>query len=111
MSLLKNYFNFLLSAHSHLYLSQPIIHLPKISDFRFLLQEWGSSCPHEFIGAYRLEHDMTWTLAKDFERRGEEYKIVQQLLSKHASLEYFPDSKMEGMVKNGVIPDKPSSGE
>ncbi|XP_071840514.1 uncharacterized protein C1orf50 homolog [Apostichopus japonicus] len=73
--------------------------------------EWGSSCPHEFIGAYRLEYDMTWTLAKDFERRGEEYKIVHQILSKHASLEYFPDSKMEGMVKDGVIPDKPSSGE
>ncbi|PIK41693.1 hypothetical protein BSL78_21459 [Apostichopus japonicus] len=73
--------------------------------------EWGSSCPHEFIGAYRLEHDMTWTLAKDFERRGEEYKIVHQILSKHASLEYFPDSKMEGMVKDGVIPDKPSSGK
>ena len=24
-------------------------------------QEWGDRCPHEFLGAYKLEYDMSWT--------------------------------------------------
>ena len=26
----------------------------------FYVKEWGASCP-EFVAAYRLEHDMSWT--------------------------------------------------
>ena len=33
------------------------------------MQEWGAAGP-EFVAAYRLEHDMSWTPEKDFERKG-----------------------------------------
>ena len=44
-------------------------------------QEWGSSCPHEFLGSYRLEADMSWTKAEDVERRSKDIALVDQLLS------------------------------
>lgn len=28
-------------------------------------QDWGESCPNEFLGAYKLEFDMSWTPADD----------------------------------------------
>ena len=36
------------------------------------MQEWGSSCPHKFLGSYKLEYDHSWTPADEVENREKE---------------------------------------
>lgn len=43
--------------------------------------EWGSSCPHEFIGAYRLEYDKSWTPIEEVEDRTEQFRLIDKLLT------------------------------
>jgi len=43
-------------------------------------QEWGGKPPHEFIGSYRLENDMSWTPAEQAEQPDESREIVARLL-------------------------------
>ncbi|KAJ8312197.1 hypothetical protein KUTeg_009570 [Tegillarca granosa] len=43
-------------------------------------QEWGPSCPHKFIGAFKLEHDMSWTPIEDVEQRSEQFRFNRQNL-------------------------------
>ena len=47
----------------------------------YLLQEWGASLPHEFIGAFKLEHDMTWTPFEHIQRRGEDYALIDKIMN------------------------------
>jgi len=42
-------------------------------------QEWGASGP-EFVAAYRLEFDMSWTPEKDMEKRGNELMLINKIL-------------------------------
>lgn len=42
-------------------------------------EEWGSSCPHEFLGGYRLEFDMSWTPLEDLERRDHDRQCVKRI--------------------------------
>merc|ERR1712087_715757 len=44
-------------------------------------QEWGTSCPHEFVGAFRLEYDMSWTPIDDVEKRSEEMALMDKIYS------------------------------
>jgi len=50
-------------------------------------QEWGAAGP-EFVAAYRLEHDMSWTPEKDFERRGNEIMLVNKILDTGANVQF-----------------------
>nr|ACO10901.1 C1orf50 homolog [Caligus rogercresseyi] len=43
-------------------------------------KEWGDRCP-EFLGAYKLESDMTWTPLDKVNQRQNDHKIINQLLS------------------------------
>ena len=52
----------------------------------FSFQEWGSSCPHEFLGAYRLEADMSWTPAENIKRKDEELNIMNRVLNSQLAL-------------------------
>ncbi|KAJ8022031.1 hypothetical protein HOLleu_39405 [Holothuria leucospilota] len=53
---------------------------------------------------------MSWTLAKDLERRGAEFDIVNKLLNQHASIEYKPDSSLGEMSKEDLL-GEPRQGE
>ncbi|XP_055957579.1 uncharacterized protein C1orf50 homolog isoform X2 [Patella vulgata] len=44
-------------------------------------QEWGTSCPHVFIGAFKLEYDMSWTPVEEVEKRGEEFALIDKILN------------------------------
>ncbi|XP_069775219.1 uncharacterized protein C1orf50 homolog isoform X2 [Narcine bancroftii] len=46
-------------------------------------KEWGPSCPHEFLGAYKLQHDMSWTPYKEINRRDAEISLMDKLMTKH----------------------------
>ncbi|XP_069171493.1 uncharacterized protein C1orf50 homolog isoform X5 [Procambarus clarkii] len=44
-------------------------------------KEWGSTCPHEYLGSYRLEHDHSWTPENKMEARSNDQKMIDKLLS------------------------------
>ncbi|XP_041350255.1 uncharacterized protein C1orf50 homolog [Gigantopelta aegis] len=44
-------------------------------------QEWGPSCPHEFIGGFRLECDQSWTPLQDIDSRSEEIALIDKVLN------------------------------
>lgn len=48
---------------------------------RFSLQEWGASRPHPFIGAYKLEHDQSWTPFDDIAKREEENDLFDKIMN------------------------------
>lgn len=54
--------------------------------YYFSFQEWGSSCPHKFLGAYKLEYDMSWTPLEDAEKRDAEIRAMDKLLSSGSAL-------------------------
>ncbi|XP_071805154.1 uncharacterized protein C1orf50 homolog [Asterias amurensis] len=61
-------------------------------------QDWGKSCPHEYLGCYRLEYDMSWTPEKDMERRGQEIAIIDKVLTSQACLTQNPDPNFNGLL-------------
>ena len=74
----------------------------------FPQQEWGPSCPHEALGAYRLEADMSWTKAEDVERRSKDIALVDQLLSAEVpAIEYvLPPHKSNGFAAKAALKHK-----
>jgi len=44
-------------------------------------EEWGSSCPHEFLGGYRLEADMSWTAESQVEQKDRELNVIDHILT------------------------------
>ncbi|KAK2189833.1 hypothetical protein NP493_96g13036 [Ridgeia piscesae] len=43
-------------------------------------QEWGSSCPHTFIGGYRLEVDQSWTPVENISEKDNESELMDKIL-------------------------------
>ncbi len=43
-------------------------------------QEWGDKPPHEFLGSYRLENDMSWTTAAAAQQPDETRELIARLL-------------------------------
>lgn len=54
-------------------------------------QEWGAGCPHDFLGAYKLQHDMSWTPYEDVEKQDAKISMMDKLLSQPMALS--PPSK------------------
>lgn len=46
-------------------------------------QEWGASCPHGFLGSYRLEYDMSWTPMDKRKERNSDEAMVTNILKAH----------------------------
>jgi len=44
-------------------------------------EEWGASCPHEFLGAYRLEYDQSWTPIMETDKRDAENQVIDKIYS------------------------------
>uniref|UniRef100_A0A7M4F953 Chromosome 1 open reading frame 50 n=2 Tax=Crocodylus porosus TaxID=8502 RepID=A0A7M4F953_CROPO len=62
-------------------------------------KEWGTSCPHAFLGAYKLQHDMSWTPSENIERRDAEIGIIDKLLSQQAALPQCAEPNFQGLIK------------
>lgn len=45
-------------------------------------QEWGREPPHEFLGSYRLEVDMSWTPENSLDTADTDTIMIQRLLEK-----------------------------
>ncbi|XP_066302747.1 uncharacterized protein C1orf50 homolog [Branchiostoma lanceolatum] len=44
--------------------------------------EWGPSCPHEFLGAYRLEYDMSWTPSDKIQQRDDDISAIDTTIDR-----------------------------
>ncbi|XP_002739964.1 uncharacterized protein C1orf50 homolog [Saccoglossus kowalevskii] len=60
-------------------------------------EEWGTNCPHDYLGAYKLEFDMSWTPAKNIEKRGEEIALIDKLLASQGAIAYPSEPNFEGL--------------
>lgn len=62
-------------------------------------QEWGPSCPHQFIGAYKLQYDMSWTPIEDVDKKDSEIAIMDKLLNQQIALPPCSEPNFEGLTK------------
>uniref|UniRef100_A0AAY5ERN0 Chromosome 1 open reading frame 50 n=1 Tax=Electrophorus electricus TaxID=8005 RepID=A0AAY5ERN0_ELEEL len=62
-------------------------------------KEWGPSCPHKFLGAYKLQHDMSWTPIEELEKRDGEMSVMDKLLDSQAALPTCTGPNFEGLSK------------
>lgn len=46
--------------------------------------DWGSKCPHTFLGAYRLEYDNSWTPLDKIQHVDERKALITKVMSKPA---------------------------
>lgn len=66
--------------------------------------EW-KECPHQFLGAYRLEYDRSWTKQENIARKDQEISVINNLLNRTQlpSLEYIasaaPQQRANGHLK------------
>ncbi|XP_051786359.1 uncharacterized protein C1orf50 homolog isoform X1 [Erpetoichthys calabaricus] len=61
-------------------------------------KEWGSSCPHEFLGAYKLQMDMSWSPFEEIERRDAQISIIDKLLNQQSALPSCSEPNFHGLV-------------
>jgi len=58
------------------------------------VQEWGPSCPHEFIGGFRLEADMSWTPVNEIVQRDAEMSTVHAIVGARTRLGTAPAMRL-----------------
>lgn len=63
----------------------------------FFLKEWGPSCPHPFVGAFKLQHDMSWTPLEEVEKRDAELAIMEKLVSQQTALPPLTGPNFNGL--------------
>ncbi|XP_036748728.1 uncharacterized protein C1orf50 homolog isoform X2 [Manis pentadactyla] len=61
-------------------------------------KEWGAGCSHDFLGAYKLQHDMSWTLHEDIEKQDAKISIVDKLLSQPMALPLSTEPNFQGLT-------------
>uniref|UniRef100_A0A1A7XH30 Chromosome 1 open reading frame 50 n=1 Tax=Iconisemion striatum TaxID=60296 RepID=A0A1A7XH30_9TELE len=62
-------------------------------------KEWGPSCPHPFLGAFKLQHDMSWTPAYEVDKRDAEIAIMDKLLSQQTALPSHTGPNFRGLTE------------
>ncbi|XP_059488639.1 uncharacterized protein C1orf50 homolog isoform X2 [Neocloeon triangulifer] len=43
-------------------------------------EEWGTTCPHDFQGSFRLECDLTWTPLEEVLQKDSDMQIIEALM-------------------------------
>nr|XP_038965930.1 uncharacterized protein C1orf50 homolog isoform X1 [Rattus norvegicus] len=61
-------------------------------------QEWGAGCPHDFLGAYKLQHDMSWTPYEDVEKQDAKISMMDKLLSQPMALPPGTEPTFQGLT-------------
>jgi len=49
-------------------------------------EEWGSSCPHAYMGSYRLEYDQSWTPLEQMAKRSEQFALMDKVLNSQLAI-------------------------
>ncbi|KAM4807031.1 uncharacterized protein C1orf50 homolog [Urocitellus parryii] len=61
-------------------------------------QEWGTSCPHDFLGAYKLQHDLSWTPYEDIEKQDAKISLMDKLLNQPVALPSCTESTFQRLT-------------
>ncbi|XP_036602053.1 uncharacterized protein C1orf50 homolog [Trichosurus vulpecula] len=61
-------------------------------------KEWGESCPHDCLGAYKLQHDFSWTPFDNIEKQDAEISITDTLLSQQMALPQCTEPNFQGLT-------------
>ncbi|EAX07141.1 hypothetical protein G5576_000913 [Homo sapiens] len=61
-------------------------------------KEWGTSCPHDFLGAYKLQHDLSWTPYEDIEKQDAKISMMDTLLSQSVALPPCTEPNFQGLT-------------
>nr|XP_012290198.1 uncharacterized protein C1orf50 homolog isoform X4 [Aotus nancymaae] len=61
-------------------------------------KEWGTSCPHDFLGAYKLQHDLSWTPYEDIEKQDAKISMMDKLLSQSVALPPCTEPNFQGLT-------------
>ncbi|XP_028642301.1 uncharacterized protein C1orf50 homolog isoform X2 [Grammomys surdaster] len=61
-------------------------------------EEWGAGCPHDFLGAYKLQHDMSWTPYEDVEKQDAKISMMDKLLSQPMALPPCTEPPFQGLT-------------
>ncbi|XP_054639346.1 uncharacterized protein C1orf50 homolog [Dunckerocampus dactyliophorus] len=67
-------------------------------------KEWGPSCPHQFVGAFKLQHDMSWTPEEDVQKRDSEIAIMDKLVSHQTALPSHLELNFRGLTDQDAAP-------
>ncbi|XP_072239028.1 uncharacterized protein C1orf50 homolog [Leuresthes tenuis] len=62
-------------------------------------EEWGLGCPHPFLGAFKLQHDMSWSPVDEMEKRDAEIAIMDKLISQQTSLPMYTGPNFKGLTE------------
>ncbi|XP_064642410.1 uncharacterized protein C1orf50 homolog [Lineus longissimus] len=63
-------------------------------------QEWGSSCPHEYHGAFKLNYDYSWTPFEDVPKREENDALINKIINAKYALPDCTKPNFEGIRKS-----------
>ncbi|CAO2588778.1 Uncharacterized protein C1orf50 homolog [Lemmus lemmus] len=61
-------------------------------------EEWGAGCPHDFLGAYKLQHDMSWTPYEDIEKQDAKIGMMDKLLNQPMALPPCTEPTFQGLT-------------
>ncbi|CAH6790784.1 uncharacterized protein C1orf50 homolog [Phodopus roborovskii] len=60
--------------------------------------EWGAGCPHDFLGAYKLQHDLSWTPYEDIEKQDAKVGMIDKLLNQPMALPPCTEPTFQGLT-------------
>ncbi|XP_039223781.1 uncharacterized protein C1orf50 homolog [Crotalus tigris] len=61
-------------------------------------KEWGTSCPSEFLAAYKLQHDLSWTPSDEVEKRDTQLNVLEKLLDQQTILPPCSEPNFRGLT-------------
>ncbi|KAL7978603.1 hypothetical protein Chor_005585 [Crotalus horridus] len=61
-------------------------------------KEWGASCPSEFLAAYKLQHDLSWTPSDEVEKRDAQLNVLEKLLDQQTILPPCSEPNFRGLT-------------
>ncbi|XP_047420559.1 uncharacterized protein C1orf50 homolog isoform X3 [Sciurus carolinensis] len=61
-------------------------------------KEWGTGCPHDFLGAYKLQHDLSWTPYEDIEKQDAKISLMDKLLNQPVALPSCTEPTFQGLT-------------
>ncbi|XP_017297116.1 uncharacterized protein C1orf50 homolog [Kryptolebias marmoratus] len=62
-------------------------------------KEWGPSCPHPFLGTFKLQQDMSWTPMDEVEKRDAEIAVMDKLLRQQTALPLYTGPNFKGLTE------------
>lgn len=65
-----------------------------------VFQEWGANCPHEFVGAYKLEYDMSWTPIEEVDEKTQEFALIDKILNAQNAITDSVEPNLNGLTKS-----------